>query len=430
MDTASGAIEIRQFNDTPEYLTLKNYLEKLKMISSATEVIVPGSVTNERSQYIVSSVFDKSTFPVDRANFSDVNGKECIQKLSQDPRNLLNQVLDKKFALAALSALIAYAENNLQSNFSLNGLKISYKTSEDSMMIDTDTVAALELLASNNGSSKYCLFGFLNNCFTRGGCKLLRSLILEPPTDRVKIQKRQDAVGELKAKEDHLSRLREFLQLLQVDLEHIATKVTRIPRAGSVDTSSRLETEIDLLVYLRHVLERMDSLLEQLTNFDGESFNELSNKLKECGYESILEKIQEVISGECVMTKGCVNFKTSKAFAVKKELSPYLELERDTYAEILEDLTDLTEAIITKHQIEERSCKMIYTVARKFHLQINQKVFQHGVDKRDRPRLIIPKEFIRVDQKGESVFCTTEPMVLMNARLEYKQREINQMSHV
>ena len=427
IDTNSGLIELRQFHDTPDYTILEQRLEVIRSVHSTTEVLIPSSMMNdEKSQYIIRSKFGLNTNPIDRANFNDVIGLECIRKLSHNPQNLITQVGDKTFSLSALSALITYVENNLQSNLSIGAVKITYMTNEGSMIIDTESVAALELLASTSGNSKNCLYGFLSHTLTRGGCKQLRSLILEPPTDIEKINNRQNAIAELKRKEDLFQRLGGFLQLIQVDLERVASKIVQVPR-GSADGVSRLEIEVDLLVYLKHVLERMDSLSEHLSHLENEAFKSLNSKLDKSGYQTILGMIREVISDECVMTKGCVNFKTTKAFAIRKELSQYLEIERDSYSEILRDLTDLSEEIKRMHGFDDKCFKLIYSVARKFHLQINQKVFANPDGSSSQ---IIPMEFVRVEQKGDNVYCTTHGLLMMNSRLEFKYREINRASHV
>ena len=96
---------------------------------------------------------------------------------------------------------------------------------------------------------------------TRGGCKQLRSLILELPRNIEKIQKLQDAIAELKLKTDLYESVRDNLQLIQMDLEKVASKIIQIPRVD-IDPAARLERNIDLLVFRRHVLERMGPVLD------------------------------------------------------------------------------------------------------------------------------------------------------------------------
>lgn len=419
MDKCSGVIEIRQFNDTPDYATLCRRIQILQDLNAAIEVLIPNAANEEKSQYIIRSKLGVQINPIERANFSETVGAECIKKLAQNYNEILKKVADKPFLLAALAALIGYVENNEQSNFGASALKISYKASEDSMLVDNDTVLALELLSSNRGKQKG-LFALLNNTLTRGGTKLLRSLIREPPTSVDCIKKRQDAVSELKQKEDQLKQLREFLHLLQVDVDMVLSKIIQVPRIVT-DTTERMEADIDLLVYLKHVLERMESLLEILSHLEGEAFADLFKKLSNSNYTTVLNLIQNVISQECVLTKGCVNFKTTKAFAVRKDLSQYLTVERTIYSEILQDLTDKLEDIRKRHQLDDKGCRIAYTVNRGFHLHISGKLFE------TQP---IPIEFILIDNKAESIVCTTKEIMVINTRLMFKQKEIERISHV
>jgi len=77
-------------------------------------------------------------------------------------------------------------------------------------MIDLSTIANLELVQNlQNAKSKHCLFGLLNETCTRMGARLLKNNILQPSTDRAKIEKRWAAVHELSISEDLFSGLKE-----------------------------------------------------------------------------------------------------------------------------------------------------------------------------------------------------------------------------
>jgi len=76
-------------------------------------------------------------------------------------------------------------------------------------MIDLSTIANLELVQNlQNAKSKHCLFGLLNETSTRMGARLLKNNVLQPSTDRAKIEKRWAAVNELSTKEELFFSLR------------------------------------------------------------------------------------------------------------------------------------------------------------------------------------------------------------------------------
>ena len=70
------------------------------------------------------------------------------------------------------------------------------------MMADLSTVRSLELVQNlTDPKSKDCLFGLLNETLTPMGGRLLRSNILQPPTNEETLGTRYDALEELSTKE-------------------------------------------------------------------------------------------------------------------------------------------------------------------------------------------------------------------------------------
>lgn len=77
-------------------------------------------------------------------------------------------------------------------------------------MIDLSTIASLELIQNlQNAKSKDCLFGLLNETLTPMGSRFLRSNILQPSTDAVKLEERFHALEDLATKEETFFAVRE-----------------------------------------------------------------------------------------------------------------------------------------------------------------------------------------------------------------------------
>jgi DNA mismatch repair protein MSH4 len=71
------------------------------------------------------------------------------------------------------------------------------------MMIDLSTIASLELIQNlQNQKSKHSLFGLLNETLTAMGARFLRSNVLQPSTDEIKVQDRYEALEEITMKEE------------------------------------------------------------------------------------------------------------------------------------------------------------------------------------------------------------------------------------
>lgn len=85
------------------------------------------------------------------------------------------------------------------------------------MMIDLSTIASLELVQNlQNSKSKHCLFGVLNQACTPMGARLLKNNILQPSTDRTKIEQRWAAVSELSSKDELFYSVREGLDCFRL----------------------------------------------------------------------------------------------------------------------------------------------------------------------------------------------------------------------
>lgn len=55
-------------------------------------------------------------------------------------------------------------------------------------------------------------------------------------------------------------------------------------------------------------------------------------------YEAILSKIKETIQDEAQLQKGAVNMKRQRCFAVKADINPILDIARNAYCEVVEEV--------------------------------------------------------------------------------------------
>lgn len=76
-----------------------------------------------------------------------------------------------------------YIEHTFTINFAPHSLRIKYRPSEDTMMIDISTLQSLEIVQNlEKRKSKASLFGLLNQTKTPMGSRMLRNNIIQPPT--------------------------------------------------------------------------------------------------------------------------------------------------------------------------------------------------------------------------------------------------------
>lgn len=97
-----------------------------------------------------------------------------------------------------------YIEKTFNAEFAPNSLRIQYRPSNDTMIIDMSVFKSLEIMQNlKNSKSKDCLFGLLNNTLTPMGARMLRTSILQPSTrPDIVLTPRYDALEELGTKED------------------------------------------------------------------------------------------------------------------------------------------------------------------------------------------------------------------------------------
>lgn len=103
-----------------------------------------------------------------------------------------------------------YIQQHFSINFVPHSLRIQYRPSEDTMMIDISAIQSLEIMQNlRNPKSKDSLFGLMNHTTTPMGARMLRSSILQPPTRAdLYITPRYEALDELTTNEEMFREIR------------------------------------------------------------------------------------------------------------------------------------------------------------------------------------------------------------------------------
>lgn len=88
---------------------------------------------------------------------------------------------DNKFiAYSALNTLIFYLENNYETKFNYNSLSIKWHLIEDLLIIESQTIAELEIFLNADTKNKDNCFVDNFQCLTHGGSRMLRANLLQP----------------------------------------------------------------------------------------------------------------------------------------------------------------------------------------------------------------------------------------------------------
>ncbi|KAI9772292.1 MAG: MutS protein msh4 [Geoglossum simile] len=226
VNISTGEAVLSQICDTQTYVRTMHKL----VVFDPSEILIANTAFNPKSKmlsFIEENIPDIHIVPLDRKYYAETTGLDYIQQLAfvEDVEAIKIAIGGNYFATCCLAAVcgyfsgnpssfldllllmqlqaLKYIELNLQISFAFHSLRIKYRPSEGSMMIDPSTIYSLELIQNlQNPMSTDCLFGLLNQTLTPMGSRLLRSNILQPLTEIETLEARLDALEELTTNEE------------------------------------------------------------------------------------------------------------------------------------------------------------------------------------------------------------------------------------
>ncbi len=184
--------------------------------------------------------------------------------------------------VTAAGTLLGYLRTTQKTDLRhINRLTV-YQTN-DHMLLDTSTRRSLELVQTmRDGGFKGSLLWVLDRTETAMGARLLRQWVLQPMTDRLRIEARLDAVGELKESTLLRQELVDKLKLIY-DLERLMGRVA-FGTANARDLLA-LRQSLEILPEMKDLLtptsaNLLQRMLKQLPDFS-RLVDELGSALQE-----------------------------------------------------------------------------------------------------------------------------------------------------
>ncbi|XP_052034780.1 mutS protein homolog 4 [Apodemus sylvaticus] len=419
IDLKSPQIMLSQFADNTTYakvITKLQVLSPLEIIMSNTACIVGNST---KLFTLITENFKNVNFTtVQRKYFNETKGLEYIEQLCiAEFSSVLMEVQSRYYCLAAAAALLKYVEFIQNSVYAPKSLKIYFQGSEQTAMIDSSSAQNLELLVNNQDyRSSHTLFGVLNYTKTPGGSRRLRSNILEPLVDVDTISMRLDCVQELLQDEELFFGLQSVISRF-LDTEQLLSVLVQIPKQ---DTVNAAESKITNLIYLKHTLELVDPLKVTLKNCSAPLLSAYYGSLEDHRFALILEKIKTVINDDARYMKGCLNMRTQKCYAVRANISEFLDIARRTYTEIVDDIAGMIAQLAEKYSLPLRTS---FSSARGFFIQMTADGAALSSDQ-------LPAEFIKISKVKNSYSFTSADLIKMNERCQESLREIYHMTYM
>ncbi|XP_053247997.1 mutS protein homolog 4 isoform X3 [Podarcis raffonei] len=266
---------------------------------------------------------------------------------------------------------------------------------------------------SKNG---HTLFGVLNYTKTPGGSRRLRSNILEPLIDADTINTRLDSVQELLQEEELFLALQSVISRF-LDTDQLLSVLVQIPKQDTVNAS---ESKITNLIYLKHTLELVEPLKDALKSYKTPLLKAYYSSLEDNRFGVILEKIKTVINDDTRYTKGCLNMRTQKCYAVKPNINEFLDIARRTYTEIVDDIAGMIAQLAEKYNLP---LKTSFGSARGFFIQMSADcaAIHNGQ---------LPSEFTKITKMKNVYSFTSQDLMKMNERCQESLREIYHMTYL
>ncbi|GCC35757.1 hypothetical protein chiPu_0014245 [Chiloscyllium punctatum] len=355
---------------------------------------------------------------VQRKYFNETKGLEYIEQLcTPEFSTVLMEIQMKYYCLAAAAALLKYVEFIQNTVYAPKSLKVIFKGSEQTAMIDSASAQQLELIINNRDPrNNHTLYGVLNYTKTAGGSRRLRSNILEPLVDVETINTRLDCVQELLEDEDLFFSLQSVISRF-LDTDQLLSVLVQIPKQ---DTVQAAESKITNLIYLKHTLELVEPLQGTLKTCKTPLLKAYCSSLEDSRFNLILEQIKTVINDDTRYMKGCLNMRTQKCYAVRPNINEFLDIARRTYTEIVDDVAGMITQLGEKYNLP---LKTSFSTARGFFIQLS-------CEGASFPNGQLPSEFMKVTMMKNTYNFTTVDLIKMNERCQESLREIYHMTYL
>ncbi|XP_058842577.1 mutS protein homolog 4-like [Acipenser ruthenus] len=419
IDLRCPELILSQFPDTGTYAKVVTKLH----ILTPLEILMPDTASDKGKGTklfgLITENFRNVAFTaVQRKYFNERKGLEYIQQLcAPEFSTVLMEVQAKYYCLAAAAALLKYFEFIQNSVYAPKSLKVSFRGSEQTAMIDSTSAKNLELVLNNRDPrSDHTLLGVLNYTKTPGGSRRLRSNVLEPLLDTDTINTRLDSVQELLQDEELFFGLKGAIARF-LDIDQLLSVLVQIPKQETVQLA---EAKIMHVINLKHTLELVAPLKAVLKNCQTPLLKAYCSSLEDNRFDIILEQIKTVINDDTSYTKGSLNMRTQKCYAVRPNINEFLDIARRAYTEIVDDIAGMVTQLGEKFDLPLRTS---FSTARGFFIQMKT----DGVVLPDGQ---LPSDFMKVTKCRNNYSFTTADMIKMNDRCEEALSEIFHMSYV
>ncbi|KAK5951705.1 MutS protein msh4 [Knufia fluminis] len=273
-------------------------------------------------------------------------------------------------------------------------------------MIDLSTIANLELVQNlQNAKSKHCLFGLLNETGTKMGARLLKNNVLQPSTDRTKIEQRWAAVNELSTKEELFFGIREDKALANLVL---------LPK--NIDFQY-MEQSVNNVLMLKSFVDSIKPIWQCLTGVSSDELLKIRELCSPENYAEVQELIYYALSPDVTYSQNQTDLRNHRVFAIRAGTNGFLDVARQSYNEFIGDARELVDQLQAQHEIP---LDLKYDTARQFYIKIKANELELAATP--------PDIFVNVVRKGKVIECQTLDLIKYNQKIKDAHNESIAMS--
>ncbi|KAL7061773.1 hypothetical protein AAHC03_01484 [Spirometra sp. Aus1] len=235
--------------------------------------------------------------------------------------------------------------------------------------------------------------------------------------------------------------------------------------AGSRLIEKDAEIRLSKLIGIKHMLDLVKPLHDVLRDSTSVLLKTYKEILSNNGYSDLLEKLTSVLRQDVCISKGALQMRVQKCFAIKTGANVLLDLTRRAYAEQVEDISRLVNNLGKEYNLPLR---VAYNKARGFFIQVTDlsvelskkahrtcTVKNYYGSEREDPNLdysnyeivsstsgrgsqnsfdsssvrslrknVLPDVFIKVQKSRGIISCTTSELIKLNERVKGSLNEV------
>ena len=388
-DVTTGDFRTTEIKETNNFAML---LDEISKYSPAELVVNPMMYDCSEEISKIRERFDIYITRLDENEFTD-DYKELTEKykMVDDDENKIENITDYMLSVSATNALRAYLLDTQKNNLDHINKLIIYKTTKY-MALDINARRNLEITEKlRDKSKKGTLLWVLDKSSTAMGGRLIRRWLNNPLLDVKQINKRLDAVQELK---DNV--------ILRGDLIDLLKKVYDIERlAGKISYGSANGRD---LISLKNSAQQLPEIKKVLSNAKSELLSELHSEL------DVLKDVYSLINKTIV---------EEPPIAIKE--GGLIKKGYDKEIDQLKEATTNGKNWIVKLEVEEREKTGIKGLKVGFN-----KVFGYYIEVTKSNLSLVPDRYIRKQTltNGER-YITEELKNLENQILGAEEKVIN-----